>query len=397
MMQWASAISQQNTLRGALSECAASVRAVLGDQEADLAVVFASSEYAADYPGLPELAAELLGPQAMTLGCSGGGIIGGGSEVEQEPAVSLTVASLPGVNIHPIRLEADSLPSLDAGPDDWHDAVGVNPGDEPQFVLLADPMTFPAQNLLLGLDYAYPAAAKIGGLASAAQGARQNGLFLGRYYHDSGAVGVALSGNIIVETVVAQGCRPVGQPMRITRSDRNLLLELDGAQPIDVLRSIFQQSGQRDRDLMQHSLFLGVVMDALIDRPEQGDFLIRNVMGMDQRSGALAIGEMLKEGQLVQFHLRDADTSAEDLSAVLERYAIDNRENPAHGALLFSCLGRGKYLYGRSNHDTEVFHAKVGAAVPLGGFFCNGEIGPVSGTTFLHGYTSSFGIFRPRR
>ena len=395
-MQWASAISQQTTLRAALSECVASVRASLGDNAADLAVVFASSEYASDYAGLPELALAMLGEQVMVLGCSGGGIIGGGAEVEQEPAVSLTVASLPGVNIHPLRLEADRLPSLDAGPDEWHDAIGVNPSDEPQFVLLADPMSFPAQNLLLGMDYAYPAAAKIGGLASAAQGARQNGLFLGRDYHDSGAVGVALSGNIVVETVVAQGCRPIGQPMRITRSDRNFLVELDGEQPIDVLRGLFQQSGQRDRDLMQSSLFLGVVMDALIDRPQQGDFLIRNVMGMDQRSGVLAIGEMLKEGQLVQFHLRDADTSAEDLSAVLERYAIDNRENPAHGALLFSCLGRGKYLYGRPNHDTEVFHDKVGASVPLGGFFCNGEIGPVSGTTFLHGYTSSFGIFRPR-
>lgn len=395
-MQWASAISQQNTLRAALSECVASVRASLGDTAADLAVVFASSEYASDYAGLPELAVEMLGEQVMVLGCSGGGIIGGGSEVEQEPAVSLTVACLPGVNIHPLRMEADNLPSLDAGPDDWHDAIGVSPSDEPQFVLLADPMSFPAQNLLLGMDYAYPAAAKIGGLASAAQDARQNGLFLGRDYHDSGAVGVALSGNIVVETVVAQGCRPIGHPMRITRSDRNFLVELDGEQPIDVLRGLFQQSGQRDRDLMQNSLFLGVVMDALIDQPEQGDFLIRNVMGMDQRSGVLAIGEMLKEGQLVQFHLRDADTSAEDLSAVLERYAIDNRENPAHGALLFSCLGRGKYLYGRPNHDTEVFHDKVGASVPLGGFFCNGEIGPVSGTTFLHGYTSSFGIFRPR-
>ena len=396
-MQWASAISQQNSLRAALSECAAAVGAAMGDAAPDLAVVFAASEYAADYASLPELAGELLGPQALVLGCSGGGIIGGGAEVEQEPALSLTVASLPGVSIKPIRLEGRSLPSLDAAPDDWHDALGVDPAAEPQFVLLVDPISFPAQNLLLGMDYAYPGAAKIGGLASAAQGARQNGLFLGRDYHDSGAVGVALSGNIIVETVVAQGCRPIGEPMRITRSDRNFLVELDDQPPIDVLRRIYQRAGQRDRDLMQHSLFLGVVMDEFIDDPQQGDFLIRNVMGMDQRSGVLAIGEMLKEGQLVQFHLRDAETSADDLTAVLERYAIDNRENPAHGALLFSCLGRGKYLYGKSNHDTEVFHDKVGAAVPLGGFFCNGEIGPVSGTTFLHGYTSSFGIFRPRR
>ena len=141
---------------------------------------------------------------------------------------------------------------------------------------------------------------------------------------------------------------------------------------------------------MRTSLFLGVVMDEFIDQPKHGDFLIRNVMGMDEQSGAVAIGELLKEGQLVQFHLRDAETSAEDLVAVLERYAGDNRENQAQGALLFSCLGRGQYLYGKPNHDSEVFRDKLGQ-VPLGGFFCNGEIGPVSGTTFLHGYTSSFG------
>ena len=146
---------------------------------------------------------------------------------------------------------------------------------------------------------------------------------------------------------------------------------------------------------MRNSLFLGVVMDEFIDQPKHGDFLIRNVMGMDEQSGAVAIGELLKEGQLVQFHLRDAETSAEDLVAVLERYAGDNRENQAQGALLFSCLGRGQYLYGKPNHDSEVFRDKLGQ-VPLGGFFCNGEIGPVSGTTFLHGYTSSFGIFRAR-
>jgi small ligand-binding sensory domain FIST len=183
--------------------------------------------------------------------------------------------------------------------------------------------------------------------------------------------------------------------MRITQCRRNLLAEVDGRPPLEVLREIFQQANERDRGLMRNSLFLGVVMDELIDQPRQGDFLIRNVVGMDARTGILAIGEVLKEGQMVQFHLRDAQTSAEDLTSVLTRYAEDNRENQVQGALLFSCLGRGQYLYGRPNHDTDIFRSKLGP-VPLGGFFCNGEIGPVSGTTFLHGYTSSFGIFRPR-
>ena len=183
--------------------------------------------------------------------------------------------------------------------------------------------------------------------------------------------------------------------MRVTESRRNLLMQLDGQPPLAVLRELFESLNERDRGLIRHSLFLGVVMDEFLEEPQQGDFLIRNVLGMDERSGALAVGELLKEGQLVQFHLRDAETSAQDLTAVLDRYAADNRENQAQGALLFSCLGRGQYLYGRPNHDTDIFQEKLGE-VPLGGFFCNGEIGPVSGSTFLHGYTSSFGIFHPR-
>ena len=397
-MKWASAISEQTAVELAIDECVASLQAQLGGDAPDLAVVFVSSHYQQNYEAVPGLVRQALGSagdELLLLGCSGGGIIGNGQEVEQSPALSITVASLPGVTLTPFHLASDALPDLDAGPALWEELLQVSPADGPQFVLLADPFSFPVQNLLMGMDFAFAGAAKIGGLASGGQQQGSNALFLGNRVHRSGAVGVAMHGNVAVDTVVAQGCRPIGRPMRITQSRRNLLESLDGETPLDVLRGLYPTLSERDQGLMRNSLFLGVVMDEFIDEPQQGDFLIRNVMGMDDRSGSLAIGEMLKEGQLVQFHLRDADTSAQDLAAVLERYAGDNRENQVQGALLFSCLGRGQYLYGRSNHDTDLFRDKLGA-VPLGGFFCNGEIGPVSGTTFLHGYTSSFGIFRPR-
>jgi small ligand-binding sensory domain FIST len=393
-MKWASALSEQTPLANAIEECAASVRPQLGDSPPDLAVVFVSSHHQEQFEELPSMVGQELG-HPLILGCSGGGIIGNGIEVEQQPAVSITVANLPEVTLAEFHLEASNLPDLDAPPQAWEELVKVSHANNPQFVLLADPFSFPVQNLIMGLDFAFEGAAKIGGLASSAQQQGQNALFLGDKVYHAGLVGVAMYGNIAVDTVVAQGCRPIGKAMRITQSRRNLLVELDGQPPLAVLRGLFQDLNERDRGLMRHSLFLGVVMDEFIDQPRQGDFLIRNVMGMDERTGVLAIGEMLKEGQLVQFHLRDAETSAEDLHAVLERYAGENRENQVHGALLFSCLGRGQYLYGRSNHDSEVFQATMGS-VPLGGFFCNGEIGPVSGTTFLHGYTSSFGIFRPK-
>ena len=392
-MQWASAISELTDLDDALAECAAVIREQLPGPP-DLAVAFVSPHYSAGYGRLGETLNGLLAARHL-FGCSGGGIIGAGQEVEQRPALSLTAGTLPGVEIVGRHLEDERLPDLDAAPDRWQELMGVAPEQQPQFVLLADPFSFPAQNLIMGLDYAYPQAAKIGGLASGAQRPGDNALFLDGAVHSGGAIALALHGNIAVDTVVAQGCRPIGEAMRITASRRNMLMELDGRPPMEVLQRLYGVLPERDRQLMSHSLFLGVVTDELLDNPAQGDFLIRNVVGMDSRTGGLAIGEILKEGQLVQFHLRDAETSAGDLTAVLERYALENRENAVPGALLFSCLGRGQYLYGRPNHDTGIFREKLGP-VPLGGFFCNGEIGPVAGTTFLHGYTSSFGLFRPK-
>jgi len=393
-MIWTSAISEQPVLEDAIAECGAAIKKSVGGEPPDLAVAFISPHYEGSYDSVAGLMAESLGAKHV-FGCSGGGVIGNGLEIEQRAGVSITAAVLPDVTINPFRLQVDQVPDLDAGPDKWETMVGVDAGREPHFVMLADPYSFPVQDLLMGMDFAFPNATKIGGLASGAARQGGNALFLDGEVLRTGAIGLALDGNITVDTVVAQGCRPIGQPMRISKSDRNMLVELDGEPPLSVLRNLFQELSERDQQLLGHSLFLGVVMDELIDDPVQGDFLIRNVVGMDQASGGLAIGEMLKEGQLVQFHLRDADTSSGDLQAVLSRYADENRENDIPGALLFSCLGRGEYLYGKANHDTDLFRDKLGD-VPLGGFFCNGEIGPVSGTTFLHGYTSSFGLFRPK-
>ena len=392
-MKWASAVSEQQNLEGALRECASGVLDGLGEGPPDLAVVFVSGHFAGQYESVPTIIREQLG-STLLFGCSAGGVIGGGKEVEQRHGVSLTAAKLPGVELSAFHIHGDDLPDLDAGPDAWEEAFNVTARDDPGFILLVDPFSFPAQNFLLGLDYAFSRSVKIGGLASGGSRGGENALFLGDKVHREGAIGVALKGNVVVDTVVAQGCRPVGKLMNITKSNQNLLQELDGRPPLEVLRELFSESDERDQGLMQHSLFLGVLMDDFIEDPQQGDFLIRNIIGMDARTGAMAVGEMLHEGRRVRFHLRDAMTSAQDLAALLVRYGSEERASPSEGALLFSCLGRGQYLYGRPDHDTELFADKVGS-IPLGGFFCNGEIGQVSGTTFLHGYTSSFGIFRP--
>ena len=392
-MKWASAVSESHTLQGAVEETVSQVLSDLGSGSPDLAFIFVSAHHSEQFARVPELVLERLGAR-MLLGCSAGGVIGGGHEVELRPGFSLTAAHLPEVELVPFHLEDNDLPDMDASPRAWEEVVHTSTDQEPHFVLLADPFSFPAERLVQGLDYAFASSVKTGGLAS---GGQQGGnvLYLGRTGHHSGAVGIALQGNIIVDTIVAQGCRPVGRLMRVTRCHRNLLLELDEQPAVEALQELFTSLNEGDQDLARHSLFLGMAMDELRDEFDLGDFLIRNILGMDPTTGALAIGELLKEGQRVQFHLRDARTSGEELDGLLERYAADRLGGPDWGTLLFSCLGRGQYLYGRPDYDTDLFRKRLGG-IPLGGFFCNGEIGPVGDTTFLHGYTSSFGVFRPR-
>lgn len=387
-MKWASALSEAAQTATALAEAAASVAQALGDDEADLVVAFVSPHHAAAYDALPAAIREAF-PRALLVGCSASGVIGDGREVEERPALSLTAAALPGVS-----LELTTMPfGLEDGADAaaWRARIGVPAGADPHFIVLADSATCDADALLSGLDAAYPRGRKVGGLASAAGGAGANVLFGGAAVQRSGAVCVALTGDIAVDTIVAQGCRPVGAPIAITRAEGHIIYELGGKSPVDVLRALYDGLDARDKDLFRNSLFVGLETDEASIEYSAGELLVRNIGGVDPQSGALAVAARVRPWQVMQFLLRDARTAEHDLVRLLDRYR-EGRPAPA-GALLFSCLGRGMNLFGRPDHDTDLFRARVGA-VPLGGFFCNGEIGPVGGHTFLHGYTSSFGLFR---
>lgn len=399
-MKWVTAISRKASFESAVRECTEEVREGLGPRNVSLAFVFVTPHFAAYYPQVPGLVARYLEPDVL-VGCSGGGVIGAGEEVEHAPAVTIVAANLPDTEARAFRVEG-ALPDLDGPPEAWSRMVGSGsgaPGEEPQLVLIADPFSMPVEALLAGLDYAFPASPKVGGLASGGTSPGMNALFLDGEVFTDGAIGVSLEGNVAIDTVVAQGCRPIGETMQVTGCKGNLLYELDGQPAIEAIQDLFSTLDERDRNLAQTALFVGVLMDEFNEKPQVGEFLIRNLIGVDPRRGAVAIGENLQEGMRLRFHLRDAETSAEDLRAMLAGY---NETPPGGsdasdvaGALLFSCLGRGEGLYRQPNFDTGVFHGYF-RDVPVGGFFCNGEIGPVGKTTFLHGYTSSFGLFRPR-
>jgi small ligand-binding sensory domain FIST len=390
IMRWASAVADGPLIEDAVNAAAARLREQLGGARADLLVVFVSAHHATHFERLPALLAAAL-DAAVLIGCSAGGVIGGGREIEQRPGLSLTAALLPGVDVLPFHVAPDA--PLGEQPAVWEQRLGVSALRQPHFVLLPDPFSCDAEAFVRGLEHAYPRSRIVGGLASGGRQAGSNALFLGRHVHRAGLVGVALAGDIEVDTIVAQGCRPIGQPMFITKCQGNLLWELDGTPAVEVLRDLYEQLDPADQELAQHSLFLGIVMSEDRQEYRHGDFLIRNIVGMDPERGVVGVGALLRENSVVQFHLRDAKTSAADLRQLLAGY--EPGTTTPQGALLFSCLGRGLHLYGRPDHDTDAFREHLGD-VPLGGFFCNGEIGPVRGTTFLHGYTSSFGIFRRR-
>lgn len=398
-MQWTNALSTRSSLEAAINDVVEQAVASL-TAPADLGLVFISSAFMSEYTRLLPLLAEKLSVPVL-IGCSAGGVIGRKQtgkteEIEAEPALSLTLAHLPGVKIRPFHILAEELPDSDSSPNAWIDLVGVPQSPVPQFILFSSPFGSATNDLLQGLDFAYPGSVVVGGQASSGFMNGPVGLFCNDKLCREGTVGIALTGNIVLDTIVSQGCRPIGQPLQVTKAERNIILELDEKVPLMVLRNLISSLSEEDRTLAQHSLFVGLAMDEFRMNLHSGDFLIRNILGVDPKAGAIAISDRIRAGQRLQFHLREAQASSQDLEILLQEYQNEN-ENTSQpspvGALMFTCLGRGIGLYGQPNFDSQLF-SRYFHDIPLGGCFCGGEIGPVSGRTFLHGYTSVFAICR---
>ena len=379
-MRFASAVSAAPGCDRAVEEVVSVLHAELGAARADVVCLFVSPHHQGAWLSIAErLRRDFSG--ALLFGCTARSVIGAAREIEEGPGIAASAAALPGVRLQPFHVGDAGLPAL-PGPDDAH------------ALLLVDPFRADLDAWIPALDERFPGGTKLGGIASAASRPGGNLLFLGDGAARAGAVGVVLSGDLALDAVVAQGCRPVGPPLFVTGARENVLFELDGQRPMDVLQRIFASATPSEQRLFQGSLFLGIELEPEQSRFESGDFLIRNLIGADPDSGALHVAARLEGRRVVQFHLRDAAAAAADLERRLARDAVGHPHGAA-GALLFSCLGRGRGLYGVADHDSAALQRALGP-LPLAGFFCNGEIGPVGSRTFLHGYTSAFGIFRPR-
>lgn len=393
-MQWASVSTIESALPAAIAAAADRLLEALDGAEPDLVMAFISSSYGTQFIMLPSLLRREF-ESAQLFGCMGSSVIGNGLELEEQAAVTLMGAVLPDVQLHAVHLEQQVTPPTYAERSLWVGALGLGKLLPECMLLLADPFSFSAEHFLKGLDRHFPLATKLGGLASGTEQPGTPCLMLNERFYPTGCICLTFSGNLAVDTLVVQGCRPIGDPMFANATHENLILELDGKVPREMLTELYQRIKRSDRKLFTDALFIGLAMEPQRQQYQAGDFLIRTILGLDPDSGALLVNTHVPAHSVVQLHLRDAITAAQDLELRLSQYPATRDAKLLRGALLFSCIGRGQEFYGHTDHDSNAFKQHIGD-VPLAGVFCNGEIGPVREATFVHGYSSVFGIFRSK-
>jgi small ligand-binding sensory domain FIST len=347
----------------------------------DLAALFVTAAHVSHLGEIVRTVEAVLAPAAL-VGTTAVSVLARAREVEEQPAIALW-AGTPGP-VEAVRLAV--VRGIDGAL-----LTGLEPGrvaEAGTLVLLADPLSFPVDDVVDVLAREAPHLTVIGGMASAGLAPGANRFVLDGDVHADGAVGVLVPPDRAVTTVVSQGCRPIGDPFVVTRAEGNVIAEIGGTPALVRLDQLFAGLGERDRELVQQGLHIGRVVDEHQADFGRGDFLVRNVIGADRSTGAIAIGDVVPVGATVQFHVRDAASADEDLHGLLSGVRGD-------GALVFTCNGRGTRLFGRPDHDAELVAAVVGGAAA--GMFCAGEIGPVGRRSFVHGFTASLAIFRDGR
>jgi small ligand-binding sensory domain FIST len=356
----------------------------LSGREPELAFLFLSAAHADSVADAADAVREVLAPRRL-LGCVAEGVLGGERELETGPGVAVWAAALPGAEVTTFHAEALAL-------DEEAGAFAVagfpDPPGDALVVLLVDPFSFPAGPFLRKLAEERPGLPVVGGIAAGAGRPATQALVVDDEVHDGGAAGAVVSG-VPFRTVVSQGCAPFGREAVITRAEGNIVYELAGERALDRLRADVAALSDAERQLVARGLLAGIVIDENRAEYRRGDYLIRGLIGVDDENGAIAFGEVVRVGQTVRFHFRDAASADDDLRESLGA-ALGGRH--AAGALAFTCNGRGSNMFAAPDHDARAVVEAIGSPA-VAGFFCGGEIGPVGGRPFLHGFTATLALF----
>jgi small ligand-binding sensory domain FIST len=327
----------------------------------------------------------------VLAGCSSQGLIVGEQEVEQNAGLTLGLYALPGADIKAVHFKQEQVEEAN-GPGYWPLESGVEPAQTNGWLAFIDPFHLDSEAWLRSWNEAYAPVPVLGGLASGDFDDQLTQVYLNGEVFEEGGVAISFGGDVKLAGVTSQGCTPIGETWTLTKVEQNVIHQIGNRPAYEVLAETFNHLPAEEQKQARGNLFIGLVVNEYLEEFHRGDFLIRNLLAADPRSGRIAVGALPREGQTIQFQRRSAAAATEDMNELLDRTKAKLGDATIYGGCLCCCNGRGKNLFGRPNHDAQMVQQRLG---PLGlaGFFCNGEIGPVGEKNFLHGYTASLALF----
>jgi small ligand-binding sensory domain FIST len=376
-----------------LADWAKRLRARLPAKEVSLGLVFMSPKF---FPHAEQVL-EILRLNAeipLLAGCSGGGLVANAEELEGAGGLVLGLYSLPGATLKGFHFTQDQIEAAaeENSPNYWPVETGVAADKVNGWLAFVDPFHLDGEGWLRTWNQNYPAIPVYGGLASGNFPEPLTQVYLNGEVYEDGGVAIAVAGEVTLSGVISQGCTPIGEAWTLTRVEQNLIRHIGNRPAYAVLSETVQNLSPEEQRKAQGNLHIGLVVNEYLEDFHRGDFLIRNLLGGDPNSGVLAVGALPRMGQTIQFQRRDAAAASEDLDELLAAAKTRLADTPIYGGCLFCCNGRGKNLFGRPSHDSELVQAHLGLT-GVTGFFCNGEIGPVGDKNFLHGFTASVALF----
>ena len=373
-----------------LQKWAEGLRAQLAAPQVSLGLVFMSPRF---FPRSKQVL-EILRVHAripLLAGCSSQSLIVGEQEVEQNAGLTVGLYALPGAELKAIHFTQEQVEEAN-GPGYWHLETEVEPGQTNGWLVFIDPFHLDSETWLKTWNEAYAPLPVLGGLASGELNEQATQVYLNGEVYDEGGVAISVGGAVQLIAVTSQGCTPIGETWTLTKVDQNIIHQIGNRPAYEVLAETFNQLTPEQQKGARGNLFIGLVVNEYLEDFHRGDFLIRNLLGADPRSGSIAVGALPRLGQTMQFQRRSAAAATEDMEELLTRARKQLGDTPIYGGCLCSCNGRGKNLFDRPNHDAQMVQQRLGP-MGLAGFFCNGEIGPVGEKSFLHGYTASLALF----
>lgn len=379
-----------NFSEAALQKWAEALRAQLRAPRVSLGLLFLSPKYFFQAQQIVEIL-RVHAQIPLLVGCSGKSLICCGSEIEEAPGLALALYALPEAKLQALHFTQEQVEAA-AEPSFWHRTTGVGRDEPNGWLVFADPFHLDTEGWLQSWGKAYPGQPVIGGLASGEFSDQLTQVYLNGEVFEEGGVALSVGGGVKLASVISQGCTPIGDTWTLTRVERNFIQAIANRPAYDVLAETFNNLPVKEQGKSRGNLFIGLAMNEYLEDFHRGDFLIRNLLGADPQTGAVAVGALPRAGQTIQFQRRDAATASEDMHELLAHAREQLAGATIYGGCLCSCNGRGKNLFGKSDHDAHMVQEQLG---PLGvaGFFCNGEIGPVGEKNFIHGYTASLALF----